>query len=86
MESTVRVTAPKSSSTLPRSTYGRARVSIEHSIVGTIQINEDQVRTDPIPVHISDSIVDAMDARREAFGAPVAGGGPRAGRFPRRDS
>jgi len=28
------------------------------------------VRIDPIPIHISDSIVDAMDADREAIGAP----------------
>jgi hypothetical protein len=48
----------------------RARVTIEHSIVGTLQVNEDEVRIDPIPIHISDSIVDAMDADREAIGAP----------------
>ncbi len=48
----------------------RARVTIEHSIVGTLQVNEDQVRLDPIPIDISDSIVDAMDASREAIGAP----------------
>ena len=48
----------------------RARITIEHSIVGTIQINEDEVRLDPIPISISDSIVDAMAADREALGAP----------------
>lgn len=48
----------------------RARLRIEHSIVGSIQINEDEVRADPIPVHISDSIIDATAPEREAFGAP----------------
>jgi hypothetical protein len=48
----------------------RARVSIEHSIVGSIEINEDQVTADPIPVDISDSIVDATSDEREALGAP----------------
>ena len=37
----------------------RARVRIEHSIVGSIEIHEDEVRIDPIPMRISDSIVDA---------------------------
>jgi hypothetical protein len=51
--------------------YGiRARVRIEHSILGSIQINEDEVTTDPIPLRITDSIVDAMSAQREAIGAP----------------
>lgn len=48
----------------------RAGVRIEHSIVGSIQINEDPVTTDPIPVFISDSIVDATRGDREAVGAP----------------
>ena len=48
----------------------RARVTIEHSIVGTIQVSEDEVRLDPIPINISDSIIDAMDYDREAIGAP----------------
>lgn len=48
----------------------RARVAIEHSIVGTIQVSEDEVRSDPIPIAVSDSIVDAMDYDREAIGAP----------------
>jgi hypothetical protein len=50
-------------------------VVIEHSIVGSIQVNLDEVRTDPIPIHISDSIVDATGAdcdepQCEAVGAP----------------
>ena len=48
----------------------RAAVEIEHSIVGAIRVNEDQVRLDPIPVSISDSIVDATAADRQAIGAP----------------
>ncbi len=48
----------------------RARVRIEHSIVGSIAIHEDEVRIDPIELHISDSIVDATSAQREAIGAP----------------
>jgi len=48
----------------------RARVRIKHSILGSIQINEDEVGTDPIPVSISDSIVDSTDPKKEALGAP----------------
>ena len=48
----------------------RARLSIEHSIVGSIQINENEVTADPMPLAISDSIVDATGAEREAIGAP----------------
>jgi hypothetical protein len=51
--------------------YGlRARIRIEHSILGSIQIHEDEVRTDPIPLQISDSILDATSPEREAIGAP----------------
>lgn len=48
----------------------RARVCIEHSIVGSIQVKEDPVKTDPIPVHITDSILDATRSERETLGAP----------------
>jgi hypothetical protein len=48
----------------------RARVRIEHSIIGSIQVHEDEVKIDPIPLHISDSIVDATEPRKEAIGAP----------------
>ncbi|TAH49031.1 MAG: hypothetical protein EYC68_18010 [Chloroflexota bacterium] len=47
-----------------------AQVRIEHSIVGSIQVHLDQVRADPIPLHISDSILDATSSEREAIGAP----------------
>jgi hypothetical protein len=48
----------------------RARVCIEHSIVGSIQIHEDEVKLDPIPLDISDSILDATAQTRQAIGAP----------------
>ncbi len=48
----------------------RANVHIEHTILGPIQIHEDEVKDDPIPVCITDSILDAMSPDREALGAP----------------
>ena len=48
----------------------RAQVRIEHSILGSIQVHEDEVNIDPIPLHISDSIVDATQPRKEAIGSP----------------
>jgi hypothetical protein len=48
----------------------RARLRIEHSIVGSIQINENEVNTEPIPIVMSDSILDATDPQKEAIGAP----------------
>jgi hypothetical protein len=48
----------------------RAKLRIEHSIVGAIQIHEDEVRRDPIPLEIEDSIVDATAADKQAVGAP----------------
>lgn len=46
------------------------RLVIEHSIIGSIQINENEVKTDPIHIQISDSILDATSPEREALGAP----------------
>jgi hypothetical protein len=46
------------------------RIAIAHSIIGSIQVNQDAVRTDPIPIRISDSILDATSFEREALGAP----------------
>jgi hypothetical protein len=51
----------------------RARVRIEHSIAGSIQISEDEVRLDPLPLEITDSIVDATAHRLQAIGAPGNG-------------
>ena len=48
----------------------RASVRIEHTITGSIQVHEDEVRIDPIPVHVSDSIIDATEPRKKAIGAP----------------
>jgi hypothetical protein len=46
-----------------------ACVTIEHSIVGSIQVNQNEVETDPLPIHISDSIIDATSIEGEAIGA-----------------
>jgi hypothetical protein len=48
----------------------RGVVEIAHSIVGSIQVLQDEVRTDPVRILVSDSFVDATDPDREAFGAP----------------
>jgi hypothetical protein len=45
----------------------RARVRIERSIVGSIRVDQDEVRTDPIPIYIADSIIDATDSASEAL-------------------
>lgn len=53
----------------------QARVSIEHSIIGTIEVIQVEVAADPICIRISDSILDATSAEREALhgpGCPVA--------------
>jgi hypothetical protein len=47
----------------------RAAVCIDHTIIGAIQVHEDEVRLDPIPLQISDSIVDATASDRQAIGA-----------------
>lgn len=46
----------------------QARVVIEHSIVGSIQVRQDEVGTDPIALQISDSIIDAAGSG-DAIGA-----------------
>jgi len=45
-------------------------VRIEHSILGAIQVNRDEVREDPCRIYISDSIVDATSTDSIALGAP----------------
>jgi len=47
----------------------QAKVRIEHSIVGSIQLQQDEVRADPVPLLIEDSIVDAAGPRLQAIGA-----------------
>lgn len=46
------------------------RVIIEHSILGTIQVTQNEVTTDPLAIKISDSILDATASELEALGAP----------------
>jgi hypothetical protein len=50
-----------------------ARLSIEKSIVGTILVDQNQVRTDPLRVSVSDSILDAVRHDYDAIGAESAG-------------
>lgn len=45
-------------------------VRIEHSIIGSIQVDRDEVKEDPCTIFISDSIVDATSPDRVAVGAP----------------
>jgi hypothetical protein len=45
-------------------------VRIERSIIGSIQVNRDEVREDPCRIYISDSIVDATNPEGIAVGAP----------------
>ncbi len=47
-----------------------AEVAVEHSIVGSILVNQDEVATDPVRLHVSDSIVDATHDELEAVSAP----------------
>lgn len=52
-----------------------ALVTIEHSILGSMQVDENEVTDDPIRIHISDSILDATSTKRVVLGgvdAPVA--------------
>ena len=45
-------------------------ISIEHSIIGSIQVDRDEVKEDPGLIRINDSIVDATSPDRVALGAP----------------
>jgi hypothetical protein len=47
-----------------------ACVQIERSILGTILVTGDEVGTDPLAIHIADSILDATGDDREALSAP----------------
>jgi hypothetical protein len=46
------------------------RVIVEHSVIGSIQVYKDEVRSDPVEIRVSDSVVDATGDEREAIGAP----------------
>ena len=47
-----------------------ACVTIEHSIVGTVRINMDVVLEDPLPLYVTDSILDANDPERDVLCGP----------------
>ncbi|HEV7516229.1 MAG TPA: hypothetical protein VGR07_08015 [Thermoanaerobaculia bacterium] len=46
------------------------RVAIEHCILGSIEVVQNEVTTDPLPLRLSDSILDATGREREALSAP----------------
>jgi hypothetical protein len=45
-----------------------ARLIIQHSILGSVRVNEDEVHEEPLRMQISDSIVDAIHNEREVLG------------------
>ncbi|TCV86741.1 hypothetical protein EDC63_106102 [Sulfurirhabdus autotrophica] len=49
--------------------YTGAKITIEHSIIGSIEVVADEAQTDPVEIAISDSIVDATSESRTAIGA-----------------
>lgn len=51
----------------------RACVVIEHSIVGSIQVNVDEVAVDPVPICASDSVIDATGADCEGAECEAVG-------------
>jgi hypothetical protein len=55
-----------------------ACIVIEHSIVGSVQVNNDEVRTDPVELRIADSVVDATGANCDSPQCEAVGAaGPR---------
>lgn len=50
-----------------------AQVSIEHSILGSILVDQDEVITDPLRLSITDSILDAVKLDYEALGVSGSG-------------
>jgi hypothetical protein len=44
-----------------------ARINIDHSMIGTIQVTEDEARTDPIEITIKDSVLDATGSDLDAL-------------------
>ena len=49
----------------------RAKLVIQHSIVGSIFVIANEVITDPVVVEITDSVVDATSVERVALGSPT---------------
>lgn len=52
-----------------------ARVVVDHSVIGSIQVDQDEVMTEPLMLRLADSVLDATAPDLEALGAP---GWPRA--------
>ena len=50
-----------------------AQVSIEHSILGSILVDQDEVLSEPVRISITDSIVDAINWDYEALGVSGSG-------------
>ena len=50
-----------------------AQVSIEHSILGSILVDQDEVMSDPLRLKITDSILDAVKLEYEALGVSGSG-------------
>lgn len=50
-----------------------AELTIDHSIVGTILVDQNEVATDPLSVSVNDSILDAVRPEYEALGVSEAG-------------
>ena len=48
----------------------RVQLTVQHSILGAIQVVQDEVARDPVPIRLSDSIIDATSVDREALDAP----------------
>jgi len=48
-----------------------AQVTIEHCILGPIHIQEAKERTEPVPLVLQDSIVDALSPGRDALAGPL---------------
>jgi hypothetical protein len=51
--------------------YTTAHVRIEHSILGAIRVEADEVKTEPVRLQISDSIIDATSNELAALASPT---------------
>jgi hypothetical protein len=51
--------------------YTSARINIEHSILGAIRVEANEVRSEPVRLSISDSIVDATGDELAALASPT---------------
>jgi hypothetical protein len=45
-------------------------ITISHSIVGAIRVTQDEIETDPLPIRLSDSVLDATHEEEKALSAP----------------